>query len=161
MIQPQNTFCRNKATSRSGSRLIIPELRTSQLAISRCGWRKPLKEQWFFRTMMFLLERWLKILTKSKPNWYTFLIMEFLRVNLDGSENICDGLNPIRKDNAILDDPCSLRSEWSVAHKYSDPEHMKKIFIETIRGDCSDGFKHYLWFIIKVWFDYYTVRYLS
>ena len=65
---------------------------------------------------------------------------EYLREYLTGSEDICHGLNPIREDNDILDEPCALRSEWSVAHKYSDLEYMKRIFFETISTDCSDKF---------------------
>ena len=72
--------------------------------------------------------------------YFRLLNIGFLRENLTGSEDICHGLNPIREDNEILDQPCALRSEWSVAHKYSDLEYMKRIFFKTITTDCSDKF---------------------
>ncbi|CBY34683.1 unnamed protein product [Oikopleura dioica] len=56
---------------------------------------------------------------------------------LAGVDDICSGLNPKRIQNDILDDPCLLRKSWPVAHKYSDLEYMKKIFLRTISEECS------------------------
>ena len=64
----QNTFCRNKSTSRNHSRPTFLEHRTSQLGSSRWRWQMLLKGRSFFHTMMFMLESLLKMLANSNKN---------------------------------------------------------------------------------------------